>query len=425
MKLLIKNGRVVDPSQDLDDTRDVLIVEGKIAKIDASIPEAGAQVLQAVGRVVAPGFIDMHVHLREPGYEDKETIRTGCAAAAAGGFTSICCMPNTNPVNDSRAVTEYILARAREEGLVNVYPIGAITRASQGEMLSEIGDLRAGGCVAVSDDGKPVSNALIMRRALEYAGMWKMPVIDHCEDLDLAENGVMHEGYYSTLLGLKGIPGISEDVMVQRNVLLASATGQHVHIAHLSTAGAIAAVREAKRRGVHVTCEVAPHHFALTDKDVTSYETSTKMKPPLRSEEDRQALLAALKDGTVDCIATDHAPHTYDEKNVEYDYAPFGIVGLETAVSLSLDRLVHSGLIPMTRLVGLLSTNPARILGLTGKGSLRIGSDADLTLLNPQRKVTVDADRFRSKGRNTPFNGWKLKGAPAATIVAGKIVWQE
>lgn len=425
MKLLIKNGRVVDPSQDLDDTRDVLIVDGKIAKIDASIPEAGAQVLQAVGRVVAPGFIDMHVHLREPGYEDKETIRTGCAAAAAGGFTSICCMPNTNPVNDSRAVTEYILARAREEGLVNVYPIGAITRASQGEMLSEIGDLRAGGCVAVSDDGKPVSNALIMRRALEYAGMWKMPVIDHCEDLDLAENGVMHEGYYSTLLGLKGIPGISEDVMVQRNVLLASATGQHVHIAHLSTAGAIAAVREAKRRGVHVTCEVAPHHFALTDKDVASYETSTKMKPPLRSEEDRQALLAALKDGTVDCIATDHAPHTYDEKNVEYDYAPFGIVGLETAVSLSLDRLVHSGLIPMTRLVGLLSTNPARILGLTGKGSLRIGSDADITLLNPQRKVTVDADRFRSKGRNTPFNGWKLKGAPAATIVAGKIVWQE
>ncbi len=425
MKLLIKNGRVVDPSQDLDDTRDVLIVEGKIAKIEASIPEAGAQVLQAVGRVVAPGFIDMHVHLREPGYEDKETIHTGCAAAAAGGFTSICCMPNTNPVNDSRAVTEYILARAREEGAVNVYPIGAITRGSQGELLSEIGDLRAGGCVAISDDGKPVSNALIMRRALEYAGMWKMPVIDHCEELSLAENGVMHEGYYSTVLGLKGIPGISEDVMVQRDILIASATGQHVHIAHLSTAGAIAAVREAKRRGVHVTCEVAPHHFALTDKDVCSYETSTKMKPPLRSEEDRQALLAAIKDGTVDCIATDHAPHTYDEKNVEYDYAPFGIVGLETALSLSLDRLVHSGLISMSRLVGLLSTNPARILGLTGKGSLRIGSDADVTLLNPQRKVTVDADRFRSKGRNTPFNGWKLKGAPAATIVAGKIVWQE
>ncbi|MBI2837293.1 MAG: dihydroorotase [Acidobacteria bacterium] len=425
MKLLIKNGRVVDPSQDLDDTRDVLIVEGKIAKIDASIPEAGAQVLQAVGRVIAPGFIDMHVHLREPGYEDKETIRTGCAAAAAGGFTSICCMPNTNPVNDSRAVTEYILARAREEGAVNVYAIGAITRGSQGDLLSEIGDLRAGGCVAISDDGKPVSNALIMRRALEYAGMWKMPVIDHCEDLNLAENGVMHEGYYSTVLGLKGIPGMSEDVMVQRNILIASATGQHVHIAHLSTAGAIAAVREAKRRGVHITCEVAPHHFALTDKDVSSYDTSTKMKPPLRSEEDRQALLAALKDGTVDCIATDHAPHTYDEKNVEYDYAPFGIVGLETAVSLSLDRLVHSGLISMTRLVGLLSTNPARILGLKGKGSLRIGSDADVTLLNPQRKITVDADRFRSKGRNTPFNGWKLKGAPAATIVAGKIVWQE
>lgn len=425
MNLLIKNGRVVDPSQDLDDTRDVLIADGKIASVAPSIPDAGSQVFQAVGRVVAPGFIDMHVHLREPGQEEKETIRTGCAAAAAGGFTSVCCMPNTKPVNDNRAVTEYIVARAREEGIVNVFPIGAVTRGLGGEQLSEIGDLRAGGCVAISDDGRPVSNALMLRRALEYAGMWNMPVIDHCEDLALAEGGVMHESYYSTLLGLRGIPAASEDMIVQRDLIIAEATGHHVHIAHLSTAGALAAVREAKKRGVKVTCEVTPHHFCLTDKDVTSYDTSTKMKPPLRSEADRQALLAGIKDGTVDCIATDHAPHTFDEKNVEYDCAPFGIIGLETAVSLALDRLVNSGLIPMSRLIALCSTNPARILGLGNKGSLRVGSDADITVLHPQKKITVDADRFRSKSRNTPFNGWKLKGACSATIVAGKIVWQE
>lgn len=425
MKLIIKNGRVVDPTQNLDDTRDILIIDGKIAGIDTSIDYAGAEIHQAVGRVVTPGFIDMHVHLREPGYEEKETIRTGCAAAAAGGFTSICCMPNTNPVNDCRSVTEFILARAREEGAVNVFPIGAVTKGLRGEQLAEIGDMRAGGCVAISDDGRPVHNAMIMRRALEYAGNWDLPVIDHCEDLCLAEGGMMHEGYFSTLLGLRGIPSMSEDVIVRRDIIIAAEIGRRVHIAHLSTAGALAAVREAKQAGLHVTCEVTPHHFTMTDKDVCSYDTATKMKPPLRTEADRQALLAGIKDGTVDCIATDHAPHTRDEKNVEYDYAPFGIVGLETAVSLCLDRLVNSALITMPRLVELLSTNPARIMGLHSKGSLKVGMDADLTILNPQRKVTIDAERFRSKSRNTPFDGWKLKGAPSATIVAGRVVWQE
>ena len=425
MKLLIKNGRAVDPSQGLDDTRDVLIVDGKIAKVEPSISDGEAEVLEAVGFMVAPGFVDVHVHLREPGREDKETIKSGCEAAAAGGFTSICCMPNTNPVNDTRSVTEFILARAKESGIVNVFPIGAVTRGQEGELLADIGEMREAGCVAVSDDGKPVWNALIMRRALEYAGMWNMPVIDHCEDTHLAEGGVMNEGYYSTVLGMRGIPAMAEDIMVQRDITIAGAVGQHLHIAHLSTAGAMAAVREGKRRGIKVTCEVTPHHFALTDKEVSSYDTSTKMNPPLRSEADRQAMLAGIKDGTVDCIASDHAPHTFDDKNVEYDYAPFGIVGLETAVSLALDRLVNSGLIPMSRLVALMSSNPARVLGLKGKGSLRVGSDADVTVLNPQKKITVDAERFKSKSRNTPFNGWKLKGAPAATIVGGRIVWRD
>ncbi|MEW6365480.1 MAG: dihydroorotase [Acidobacteriota bacterium] len=425
MKLLIKNARAIDPSQGLDDTRDLLIVDGKIARVEPSISDGEAEVLEAVGLVVTPGFIDMHVHLREPGREDKETIKSGCEAAAAGGFTSICCMPNTNPVNDTRAVTDFILARAKESGIVNVFPIGAVTRGQEGRLLADVGEMREAGCVAISDDGKPVWNALIMRRALEYAGMWNMPVIDHCEDLHLAEGGVMNEGYYSTALGLRGIPAMAEDIMVQRDITVAGAVGQHLHVAHLSTAGAMAAVRDGKRRGIKVTCEVTPHHFALTDKEVSSYDTSTKMNPPLRSEADRQVLLAGIKDGTVDCIASDHAPHTFDDKNVEYDYAPFGIVGLETAVSLALDRLVNSGLIPMSRLVALMSSNPARVLGLKGKGSLRVGSDADVTVLNPQKKVTVDSERFKSKSHNTPFNGWKLKGAPAATIVAGRIVWRE
>jgi len=425
VKILIKNGRIVDPSQNLDDTRDLLIENGKIARIHQSITDAEAQVVQAVGEIVVPGFIDMHTHLREPGREDKETIATGCEAAAAGGFTSICCMPNTNPVNDSRSVTEFILARARQSGMVNVFPIGAVTKGSAGETLAEIGDMHAGGCVAISDDGKPICNALILRRALEYTTMFQMPVIDHCEDYNLAEGGSMHEGYYSTLLGLRGIPAMAEEIMVQRDITVAAATGGHVHIAHISTAGAVAAVREGKKNGVKVTCEVTPHHFTLTDKEVTSYDTSTKVNPPLRSEADLQAVLAGIKDGTIDCIVSDHAPHTFDDKNVEYDYAPFGISGIETAVSLALDRLVTPGLITISRMISLFSTQPARILGLKNKGSLRVGADADITFLNPQKKMTVEGERFRSKGHNTPFNGWKLKGAPAGVIVGGRLIWHE
>ncbi len=425
MRILIKNGRVVDPSQELDDTRDILIADGKIARVEPAIVDSEARVVQAVGQIVAPGFIDLHTHLREPGREDKETIASGCEAAAAGGFTSICCMPNTNPVNDSRSVTEFILARARQGGIVNVFPIGAVTKGSAGDHLAEIGDMHEGGCVAISDDGKPVKNALIMRRALEYASMFSMPVIDHCEDSNLADGGVMHEGYYSTLLGLRGIPAMAEETMVQRDIIIAAATGGHVHIAHISTAGSVAAVRDGKKRGVRVTCEVTPHHFSLTDKEVVSYETAMKMNPPLRGESDVQAIHAAIKDGTIDCIATDHAPHTYDDKNVEFDYAPFGIVGLETAVSLALDRLVNTGLISVLRLVALFSTHPARILGLKNKGTLRIGADADITFLNPQKKIAIDAERFRSKSRNSPFHGWKLKGSPAGVIVGGKIIWHD
>lgn len=421
MKLLLRGGRIVDPATGTDAVLDLLVDGETIARIDGKIPADGARVIEARGLIVAPGFVDMHVHLREPGQEWKETIETGTRAAAAGGFTAVACMPNTVPVNDERSVTEFIKARSRETGRVRVHPIGAISKGQRGEELAEIGDLVAGGAVAVSDDGRPVTSGTLFRKALEYASMFDIPVIDHCQDLDLADDGVVNEGIVSTTLGLRGWNRSAEEVMVFRDLLLAEETGGRVHIAHASTAGSLDLVRAARRRGGRVTIEVTPHHLALTEDACRTYDTRTKMNPPLRTERDRLALIGAIADGTVDAIASDHAPHHEDEKNVEFARAPFGVVGLETAVSIVLDRLVQPGTISMPRLVELFSTGPRRILGLPG-GSLAPGSPADITILDATREVTVDASRFLSKGRNTPFDGWRLRGAPVATIVGGEIV---
>lgn len=421
MKLLLKNGRVVDPVNGLDGERDVLVVDGTIARVGQGVPAGDARVVEVPrGTIVVPGLIDMHVHLREPGQEHKETIATGTAAAVAGGFTAVACMPNTDPVNDQASVTEFIVRRAAEAGLARVYPIGAVSRGSRGEQLAEIGDLRLAGCVAVSDDGHPVATALLMRRALEYASMFDMPVIDHCEDPSLKGEGVAHEGFHAARLGLRGIPGQAEEIMVARDVTLADLTNAAVHIAHLSARGSLRAVREGKARGVRVTCEVTPHHFTLTDDALEGYDTNVKMNPPLREAIDVAALVEGLADGSVDVIATDHAPHHYDEKHVEFDRAPFGIIGLETAVPLTFDRLVHRGTIGIARMVELLSVNPARILRVPG-GHLSVGAVADITLLAPDLGVTVDIARLRSKSKNTPFGGWTLRGGVAATIVGGMV----
>jgi dihydroorotase len=425
-RLLLKGGRVVDPRRKVDAVLDVLLAEGVVAEVGKTLKPGGAQVLEMKGLVVCPGFIDLHTHLREPGREDKETIATGTRAAAAGGFTAVCAMPNTDPVNDNAGITRAILEKARSEGVVRVYPIGAITRGSKGEELAEYGDLREAGCVAVSDDGRPVASARMMRRALEYAKAFDLTVIDHCEDPSLFEKAAMNEGPVSTLLGLRGVPTAGEAIVVERDVMLAELTGGKVHIAHTSAAASVDAVRRGKARGVRVTAEATPHHLLLVDQLVkdNAYDTATKMNPPLRSEQDRQALLAGLVDGTIDCIATDHAPHSVDDKKVEYDQAAFGIVGLETAVALCLDRLVGKGLLKLPRLVSLLSGNPARILGLPG-GTLAPGGPADVTVLDLRRRRQVEPSRFQSKGRCTPFAGWNLKGWPVMTIVAGQVAWKD
>jgi dihydroorotase len=424
--LLLKAVQLVDPAAGRHGRVDIRIDGGVIAAIGADLPVNGARVVELpAGLVVTPGLIDMHVHLREPGQEHKETIATGTAAAAAGGFTAVACMPNTDPINDSASVTELIVQRAAAAGLSRVYPIGAISVGSKGEQLTEIGDLHAAGCVAISDDGRPVATALLMRRALEYASMFNMPVIDHCEDPSLKGDGVAHEGAVAGLLGLRGIPGASESIMVERDVSVAEMVRGRVHIAHMSARQSLRAVREGKARGVAVTCEVTPHHFVLTDEalaDRGAYDTNYKMNPPLREEADRAALIEGLRDGSIDVIATDHAPHHADEKALEFDRAPFGITGLETAVSLCLDRLVHAGVIGLPRLVELLSVNPARVLGVPG-GTLVDGGPADLTILAPDRSVTISAAAMKSRARNTPFDGWSLRGAVAATIVAGRVVF--
>jgi dihydroorotase len=425
-RLLLAGGRVVDPARSVDAVLDVLLEGGKVAQVGRRLRAKGAEVVDVKGLVVCPGFIDIHTHLREPGREDKETIATGTRAAAAGGFTAVCAMPNTEPVNDQAGITRFVLERARAEGVVRVYPIGAITKGSRGEEIAEYGDLREAGCVALSDDGRPVASARVFRRALEYARAFGLAVIDHCEEPTLSEGAAMNEGPVATLLGLRGAPAASEAITVERDVVLAELTGGRVHVAHASAAASVDAVRRGKARGVRVTAEATPHHLLLTDQAVkdTEYDAATKMNPPLRSEHDRQALLQGLRDGTIDCIATDHAPHTVDDKRVEYDRASFGVVGLETAVALCLDRLVGGRVIDLPRLVSLLSTQPARVLGLPG-GSLAKGAPADVTVLDLARKRAVDPARFESKGRNTPFAGWVLKGWPAATVVGGRIVWRD
>jgi dihydroorotase len=424
-RLLLKGGRVIDPANGRDGTFDVLVENGVIARVGRGLPADGAEVFAvARGWIVAPGLIDIHVHLREPGQEHKETIATGTASAVAGGFTAVACMPNTDPVNDHAGITQFILKKAAEANLARVYPIGAVSLGSKGEQLAELGEQQAAGCVAFSDDGRPVATALLMRRALEYAGMLGVPIIDHCEDPSLKGDGVAHEGYHASALGLRGIPGEAESVMVERDVSLAGLTGAHVHIAHLSARQSLRAVRAGKDRGVRVTCEVTPHHFTLTDallEGPVQYDTNVKMNPPLRETADRDAMIAGIADGTVDVIATDHAPHHADEKLVEFDRAPFGIVGLETAVPLVFDRLVHAGRIPVRRAIELLAANPARVLGLPG-GTLVEGGPADLTIIDPERRVTIDAAALASRSKNTPFHGWQLRGAAIATIVGGRVV---
>ena len=423
-RTIFKGGRVVDPANGVDGVADVLIEAGRVTRVGPNLEiEPGTVVIEIPGGgVVCPGFIDMHVHLREPGYEHKETVATGVAAAVAGGFTAVACMPNTKPINDDAAITRLILLRAAQAGLARVYPIGAVTQGQAGEQLAEIGELRAAGCVAVSDDGHPVANASLMRRALEYAAMFDMPVIDHCEEVSLAGDGVAHEGYHAAALGLRGLPAAAEEINVARDVTLSGLTGSPVHIAHLSARGALDAVRSGKDRGIRVSCEVTPHHFTLTDEQLAGYDSNYKMNPPLRETNDVEAMLEGLRDGSIDCIATDHAPHHYDEKLVEFDDAPFGIVGLETAVSLCLDRLVHAGHVPLSRMVELLAVNPARVLGVPG-GDLSVGAPADITVLAPELVVTVEAAAFRSLARNTPFDGWSLRGGVAATIVGGRSVY--
>jgi dihydroorotase len=423
VKALIKGGRIIDPSRDVDKTADLLIEDGIIGSVEDGLEVEGAEVFDASGLVVAPGFIDLHVHLREPGEEYKETIASGAQAAVAGGFTTVCAMPNTHPVNDNASVTRFIIDKAREARFARVFPVGAITRESKGEALAEMAEMKESGAVAVSDDGRPVMDGQVMRHALEYARDHSLVVIDHCQDLHLSAGGVMNEGVYSTLLGLKGISSTAEESHVARDIMLARLTGARVHIAHISTRGAVQLVREAREQGIKVTCEVAPHHFALTDEAVVGFDTNTKMNPPLRSGRDREALIEAIRDGTIDAIATDHAPHHLDEKMLEYDSAPFGVVGLETALGVALTVLYHSGKIGLKRIIEMLTIAPARAFSLP-LGTLAPGAPADITVFDPAREWTVEPRRFKSKSRNTPFDGWNLRGAVVATWVEGRKVFQ-
>jgi dihydroorotase len=425
-RLLIRNGRVVDPSQGLDQGMDLLLENGVVAGIGERLdPPSKTEVFDAAGMVVAPGFIDLHAHLREPGSEYKETIASGCRAAVAGGFTGLCCMADTDPVNDDPSVTEFIIKRAERVGLARVYPVGAVSVGLKGEEMAEIGEMVRAGAVAVSDDSRPVSNALLVRRALEYARSFEVPVAAHEEDLDLSDGGSMHEGSVSTRIGLRGMPTAAEEVMVARDVLLAELTGGRLHLCHLSTSTSLDLVRTAKQRGLAVSCEVAAHQFVLTDEDVAgaNYDPNWKTNPPLRSAAEVEAILQAIYDGTVDAIVSDHEPHHADEKELDFSDAPFGVVGLETAVALALDRLVHGRVIGLMQLVRLMSTRPAEIFNLPG-GSLREGSPADVTVLNLRALRTVDPTAFESQARNTPFAGMRLKGWPVATIVGGEIAWR-
>ncbi len=421
--LLIKGGRVVDPASGLDGVADILVSEGKIARVDKDIASEGAEILDVSGMIVMPGLIDMHVHLREPGFEEKEDIESGSAAAAVGGFTAVACMPNTEPALDNDAVIAEVVKKAAEIGLCRVYPIGAVTKGRRGQELAELGEMKAAGAVAFSDDGSPVSTSEILRCALEYLKAFDCVLMDHPEDLSLSEGGQINRGLVSTIAGFKGIPREAEEIIVARDILVAGMTGGRLHLTHISTKGSVELIRRAKEKGLPVTCDCTPHHLLLTDKLVleSGYDTNSKMNPPLRTDEDLEALWQGLSDGTIDAIATDHAPHHVDDKWVEYDYAANGITGLETAVGLIVDKLVRSGSISWTRMAEAMSLNPARILGVPG-GTLAEGAVADITVIDPELEWSVNPREFRSKGKNTPFEGWRLDGAPYATILGGKIV---
>jgi len=425
MKLLIKNGRLIDPAEKKDGVFDVLCSDGKIEKVGKGIsPAPGDQVIDAKGWVVSPGFVDLHTHLREPGFEYKEDIKTGTESAAAGGFTTVLCMANTKPVNDNAVITEFIVRKAREVGAVHVVPVGAISKGLEGKTLAEIGQMAEAGIVAISDDGRCVMDSALMRKAMQYARGFGLLVISHAEDECLSGPGSINEGLVATELGLPGSPNAAEEIIVARDIALAELTKARLHIAHLSTRGSLELVKAAKKRGVPVTCEVTPHHFMLTDEAVRGYRTEASMRPPLRSDDDVAALRQGLKEGAIDAIATDHAPHAPFEKEIEFVKAAHGLVGLETALPLTL-KLVEDKVIKLVDVIRLLSTNPARIAGFSSRGTLKPGSEADLVLFDPSEKVTIEASRFRSKSRNTPFEGWRLKGRVKMTIVNGKVKHDE
>lgn len=423
--MLVRGGRLVDPVAGLEGDFDLLLEDGLVTEIGAGLDAGGARVLDASGLLVLPGFIDLHAHLREPGREYAETVATGLRAAAAGGFTAVCAMPNTEPVNDSRAISEFLVSKARGAAGPRLYPIGAVTKGQRGEELCEFGEMRVAGAVAVSDDGKWLADGALLRRAFEHAGLFGMPVIQHCEDGSLSGRAPMHEGAVSTRLGLPGQPAIAEAAAVARDLLVAEVARGRLHVAHLSTARSLALVREARARGLAVTCEVTPHHLALTDVEVarSGFSTNFKMNPPLREAEDLEALAAGLEDGTVDAIATDHAPHHEDEKSLDFITAPFGVVGLETAAAVVHDRLVRTGRLSLGRFAAAFSAGPAKAFGLPG-GTLALGSPANVTLFDPEARWTVDPSRFESLSRNTPFAGWELTGRPGGTIVEGRVVWR-
>jgi dihydroorotase len=423
MALVIKNGRVIDPASRTDRVADVLIVEGRIAGVAPNLSSPKAEVFDASGLIVAPGFIDMHVHLREPGFEHAETIESGSRAAAAGGFTSVCCMPNTKPVNDSATVTSYIVERARRAAVVNVFPIGAITKGSAGEELAAIGAMKAAGAVAISDDGQPVMNARVMRRAMEFSKSYDLPIIQHCEDLNLSAGGDMHEGAKSVRWGLRGIPAASEDVMVARDLLLAELTGARYHVAHISTRHAVGMIEYARSAGLPVTCEATPHHFALSDDRMQPYDSNYKMKPPLRGCADAAVVADGLSRGVISAIATDHAPHPGSEKMQEFERCPFGIIGLETAIGLALEHLVHAGRMPLARMIELFTTGPDSVMRL-GRGTLATGAPGDVTVFSTDLAWSYDVNQSASRSRNSPFDGKTFRGGPVATVVAGDIVWK-
>ncbi len=423
-KLLIKNGRVIDPANNLDETLDILVEKGKIVVLNKNLNSDGAKIIDAREKIVTPGLIDMHVHLREPGREDEETIESGCKAAAMGGFTSIACMPNTSPVNDNSAVTEMIIEKAKEANLVNVYPVAAITKGLQGKELTEMAELIDSGAAAFTDDGKCVQNSEVMRRALEYSKIFDVSLISHAECSELSQKGHINEGYYSTILGLKGIPSAAEEVSIARDIILAELTNTRVHFTHVSTEGSLRMIKEAKERGLKITCDVTPHHLVLTDEALLEYDTNFKVNPPLRGETDVNALHKGLSEGVIDAIVSDHAPHAVHEKDVEFALAAFGIIGLETTLPLMLTKIVGEGILKLPELIKKLTIAPAKILN-TNKGNLSVGNNADVTIFNTKTKVRVDSNKFLSKSRNTPFNGWELNGVIDYLIVGGKMIVED